>query len=96
MVYNSKSMEKCFKIIINLIFCSYFVLIKIIKFQLNFDSDGRVVLPKKLLDHSGIKETVVFVGQGKTFQMWEPQKFSKFREEARKKAKTLRSDLKWS
>jgi hypothetical protein len=28
--------------------------------------------------------------------MWEPQKFSKFREEARKKAKTLRSDLKWS
>ncbi len=65
-------------------------------FQLNFDSDGRVVLPKKLLDHSGIKETVVFVGQGKTFQMWEPQKFSKFREEARKKAKTLRSDLKWS
>jgi len=65
-------------------------------FQLNFDSDGRVVLPKKLLDHSGIKETVVFVGQGKTFQMWEPQKFSKFRNEARKKAKTLRSDLKWS
>jgi MraZ protein len=65
-------------------------------FQLNFDSDGRVVLPKKLLDHSGIKETVVFVGQGKTFQMWEPQKFSKFRGEARKKAKTLRSDLKWS
>jgi MraZ protein len=54
------------------------------------------VLPKKLLDHSGIKETVVFVGQGKTFQMWEPTKFSKFREEARKKAKTLRSDLKWS
>ncbi len=37
-------------------------------FQLNFDSDGRVVLPKKLLDHSGIKETVVFVGQGKTFK----------------------------
>ena len=60
------------------------------RFQLNFDSDGRVVLPKKLLVHPGIKETVVFVGQEKTFKLWKHKKLSKLREEARKKLKTLR------
>jgi len=65
-------------------------------FQLNFDPEGRIILPEKLLDHSRIKDRVIFVGQGKTFQMWEPNKFFKFRDDARKKAKSLRSDLKWS
>ena len=64
-------------------------------FQLNFDSDGRVTLTEKLLSHSGIKEKVLFVGQGKTFQMWEPTAFKKFSDDARKKANLKRSELKW-
>ena len=64
-------------------------------FQLNFDSDGRVTLAEKLLSHSGIKEKVLFVGQGKTFQMWEPTAFKKFSDDARKKANLKRSELKW-
>ena len=63
--------------------------------QLNFDSEGRVTIPDKFLSHSGIKEKVLFVGQGKTFQMWEPSEFKKFSNEARKKANLKRSELKW-
>ena len=64
-------------------------------YQLNFDGDGRVTLTEKLLEHSGIQEKVLFVGQGKTFQMWEPTLFKKFSDDARKKANLKRSELKW-
>ncbi len=64
-------------------------------FHLNFDSEGRVTIPDKFLSHSGIKEKVLFVGQGKTFQMWEPSEFKNFSEDARKKASLKRSELKW-
>ena len=63
--------------------------------QLNFDSEGRVTLSDKLLSHSGITEKALFVGQGKTFQMWEPTAFKKFSNDARKKANLKRSELKW-
>jgi MraZ protein len=64
--------------------------------QLNFDTEGRVTLTEKLIEHTGVKEKVLFVGQGKTFQMWEPSEFKKFSDEARKKAKSQRSSLKWN
>jgi MraZ protein len=64
--------------------------------QLNFDTEGRVTLTEKLIEHTGVKEKVFFVGQGKTFQMWEPSQFKKFSDEARKKAKSQRSNLKWN
>ena len=63
--------------------------------QLNFDGDGRITLNEKLLEHSKIKEKVLFVGQGKIFQMWEPTLFKKFSDDARKKANLKRSELKW-
>ena len=63
--------------------------------QLNFDTEGRVTLTEKLIKHTSVKEKVLFVGQGKTFQMWEPSQFKKFSEEASKKAKSQRSNLKW-
>lgn len=64
--------------------------------QLNFDTEGRVTLTEKLIKHTDVKEKVLFVGQGKTFQMWEPLQFKKFSDEARKKAKSERSSLKWN
>ena len=64
--------------------------------QLNFDTEGRVTLTEKLIEHTGVKEKALFVGQGKTFQMWEPSEFKKFSDEARKKAKSQRSSLKWN
>ena len=63
--------------------------------QLNFDSEGRVTLSDKLLSHSGITEKALFVGQGKTFQIWEPTIFEKFKVGAKKKANLNRANLKW-
>ena len=63
--------------------------------NLQFDSEGRISLTSKLLKHAKIKNTMLFVGQGKTFQIWEPTTFEKFRVRASKKSNTLRSSLKW-
>ena len=51
---------------------------------LNFDSEGRVSIPKKLLNHAKIKSNIVFVGLGKVFQMWDPKLFEKFKSIAKK------------
>jgi MraZ protein len=63
--------------------------------NLQFDSEGRISLSKKLLNHAKIKETMLFVGQGKIFQIWDPKLFEKFKTQARKKAKLNRASLKW-
>ena len=63
--------------------------------NLQFDTEGRVSISKKLLDHAKIKNNILFVGLGKTFQIWEPKIFEKFKVVARKKAYQNRSNLKW-
>ena len=62
---------------------------------LQFDSEGRISLTSKLLKHAKIKNSMIFVGQGKTFQIWEPTSFEKFKVTARKKANINRAGLKW-
>jgi MraZ protein len=63
--------------------------------NLQFDTEGRVSLTEKLLDHAKIKNNILFIGLGKTFQLWEPKTFEKFKIVARKKAYQNRSNLKW-
>ena len=63
--------------------------------NLQFDTEGRVFFSKKLLNHAKIKTNVLFVGLGKTFQVWEPLNFEKFKNIARKRAFKNRSNLKW-
>ena len=63
--------------------------------NLQFDSEGRISLTPKLLKHAKIRNSMLFVGQGKTFQIWEPAIFEKFRVTARKKAYINRASLKW-
>ena len=63
--------------------------------NLQFDTEGRVSLTEKLLDHAKIKNNILFVGLGKTFQIWEPKLFEKFKVVAREKAYQNRSNLKW-
>ena len=63
--------------------------------NLQFDTEGRVSITEKLLDHAKIKNNILFVGLGKTFQIWEPKIFEKFKLIARKKAFQNRSNLKW-
>ena len=63
--------------------------------NLQFDTEGRVSISKKLLEHAKIDNNVLFVGLGKTFQIWDPKHFEKFKNVARKKAFQNRSNLKW-
>ncbi len=63
--------------------------------NLQFDSEGRITLTPKLLKHAKIRNSMIFVGQGKTFQIWEPTIFEKFKVTARKKANMYRANLKW-
>jgi MraZ protein len=63
--------------------------------NLQFDSEGRISLSTKLLKHAKIRNNILFVGQGQTFQIWEPTAFEKFKVNARKKANLNRSSLKW-
>ena len=63
--------------------------------NLQFDSEGRISISSKLLEHAKIKQTMLFVGQGKTFQIWESKLFEKFKSQARKKANLNRANLKW-
>tara|TARA_B100000315_G_scaffold30382_1_gene25783 strand:- start:111 stop:566 length:456 start_codon:yes stop_codon:yes gene_type:complete len=63
--------------------------------NLQFDSEGRISLTSKLLKHAKIKNSMLFVGQGKTFQIWEPTIFEKFRVTARRKSNIHRASLKW-
>ena len=64
--------------------------------NLQFDTEGRVSFTEKLLNHANIKSNILFVGLGKTFQIWDPKTFEKFKIVARKKAFQNRSSLKWS
>ena len=63
--------------------------------NLQFDSEGRILITEKLLRHAKIKKSMLFVGLGKTFQIWEPTSFEKFRGTARKKSNINRANLKW-
>ena len=63
--------------------------------NLVFDTEGRVQFSKKILNFAKIKTDILFVGLGKTFQVWDPKNFEKFKSFARKKALQSRPTLKW-
>ena len=63
--------------------------------NLQFDSERRILITNKLLKHAKIKNSILFVGQGKTFQIWEPNYYEKFKVTAKRKSNIHRSSLKW-
>ncbi|WP_250310718.1 division/cell wall cluster transcriptional repressor MraZ [Rickettsia endosymbiont of Oedothorax gibbosus] len=62
--------------------------------QLTFDGEGRVILPKSLIEHSDISEQVCFVGKGLVFEIWQPQNFETYLSSARQIAQNNRLTLK--
>jgi MraZ protein len=52
------------------------------------DKEGRIVLPDQLVSYAGLGETVVFMGLGRIFQIWEPEAAERRRAEARERART--------
>ncbi len=52
--------------------------------QLPFDGNGRIILPEDLCEFCGITDQAAFVGMGKKFQIWAPEKLSERMNAARK------------
>lgn len=61
--------------------------------MMKIDGEGRVILSDLVLEHTGIKDSVSFVGRGHFFQIWEPERFNVYRVEARAKVAELRKRL---
>lgn len=43
---------------------------------LAFDGEGRITLPDNLMAEAGITDTLVFVGLGRYFRIWEPKAYA--------------------
>lgn len=61
--------------------------------DLGFDGEGRILLPKRLMDFAGISEEAVFVGVGEKFLVWEPKAWEAYREEQRARARVAAQRL---
>ena len=63
--------------------------------QINFDQEGRVIIPNELLNFSGIEDQVTFVGMGETFQMWKPETYQSYKAKTSKEAQDNLTKLSW-
>ncbi|MFN7709657.1 MAG: division/cell wall cluster transcriptional repressor MraZ [Holosporales bacterium] len=59
-----------------------------------FDGDGRVILPRSLLEQIGVSEEIAFVGRGPTFQLWLPKAFASHQGAARGRLRDSAPSLK--
>ncbi|MBR2274013.1 MAG: division/cell wall cluster transcriptional repressor MraZ [Alphaproteobacteria bacterium] len=62
--------------------------------RFTFDSTGRIMLTEKLLQYAQIKESAVFVGKGRKFQIWSAENWVKEEQRLREKVKQNRPTLK--
>ena len=60
---------------------------------LKIDGEGRVVLTDGLKSHASISDFVVFVGLGRKFQLWEPERFRTHLTEATEKVRAFKRAL---
>jgi MraZ protein len=62
--------------------------------SLPFDAEGRMVLPKDLMEGAGITDQVLFVGVGSRIRIWDPETYTEHRgpavERLRKRGATLK------
>ncbi|MBT5827619.1 MAG: cell division/cell wall cluster transcriptional repressor MraZ [Alphaproteobacteria bacterium] len=65
-------------------------------YQLSFDSDGRVLLPENLISKARLDNKAVFIGKGKTFEIWNPEIFSTYMQKAQDTAFANRKLLKFN
>lgn len=56
-------------------------------FPVEADKEGRIVLTDALKGHAGLQDTVVFMGMGRIFTIWEPAAAEQRRAEARDRAR---------
>ena len=61
--------------------------------ELPFDNEGRVLLPRALMELAGIGERATFVGIGPTFQIWDPERYETHASRALERAKAQNVNL---
>ena len=61
---------------------------------LDFDPEGRVVLPAELREHAGIGDQVLFVGSGQRAQVWNPDDFKDQAKSSLDRARASKATLK--
>ncbi len=61
--------------------------------ELPFDVAGRIIIPIDILKDVGIKGTAMFVGRGKTFQIWSKSEFEKSQKQSLETVKKSRPSL---
>lgn len=40
--------------------------------ELNLDGEGRIIIPKNLMEYAGIEDQLCFIGKGLIFEIWNP------------------------
>lgn len=60
---------------------------------LKVDPEGRVMLTETAKAHAGLGGEVTFVGLGRKFQIWEPNRFRAHLEEAKQRVRDFRKQL---
>ena len=58
---------------------------------LSLDDEGRVRLPDDFIAHAGIRDRVTFIGLGRKFQMWDPERFAPVEGERLARARAART-----
>src|SRR3990167_641412 len=48
--------------------------------ELEMDNNSRILLPTLLRQHANLEKHIMFVGQGKKFELWDEQKWYEYRE----------------
>jgi len=51
---------------------------------LTLDSQGRFVIPDKMLDYAGVKESLTLIGAGDHFEIWDSQSWKSYQEKLEK------------
>ena len=62
--------------------------------QLQFDNEGRVIIPSYLIEQVGISEQAFFIGKGLVFEIWDPVHFDVHLKAAKTVAQANRLTLK--
>ncbi len=51
--------------------------------NIELDSQGRCVIPKSMLDFAGISESLIVIGAGDHFEIWEKREWEEYRKRLR-------------
>ena len=60
---------------------------------LTFDANGRVTLPRELIEHAGLDGKATFVGLGSRFELWCPDAYADHQTKARQFARENKRSL---